>query len=52
MTKIQSFEDLECWQKSLEEANMVYDAMELCRDYGFRDQIQRAAVSVMNNIAE
>ncbi|MCQ2216730.1 MAG: four helix bundle protein [Bacteroidales bacterium] len=26
--------------------------MENCKDYGFRDQIQRAAVSIMNNIAE
>lgn len=32
--------------------NSVYDAMEHVRDYGFRDQIQRAAVSIMNNIAE
>lgn len=26
--------------------------MSNCRDYGFKDQIQRAAVSIMNNIAE
>lgn len=26
--------------------------MEKCKDYGFKDQIQRAAVSIMNNIAE
>lgn len=26
--------------------------MENCKDWGFRDQIQRAAVSIMNNIAE
>ena len=26
--------------------------MDKCRDYGFKDQIQRAAVSIMNNIAE
>ena len=26
--------------------------METCRDFGFKDQIQRAAVSIMNNIAE
>ena len=31
---------------------MIYDIMESCRDYGFRDQLQRATVSVMNNIAE
>lgn len=32
--------------------NDIYDMMENCRDYGFRDQIQRAAVNIMNNIAE
>lgn len=26
--------------------------MSACRDFGFKDQIQRAAVSIMNNIAE
>lgn len=52
MSKIVSFEDLECWQKSLEETNMIYDALKSCRDFGFRDQIQRASISVMNNIAE
>ena len=30
----------------------VYDVMQGCKDFGFRDQIQRAAVSIMNNIAE
>ena len=31
---------------------MIYAIMQNCRDYGFRDQIQRASVSIMNNIAE
>ncbi len=30
----------------------IYLLMKLNKDYGFRDQIQRAAVPVMNNIAE
>lgn len=30
----------------------IYIAFRGCRDYGFRDQIQRASVSVMSNIAE
>jgi len=30
----------------------IYLLMKVNKDYGFRDQIQRAAVSVMNNIAE
>ena len=30
----------------------IYGEFKLCRDYAFRDQIQRAVISVMNNIAE
>ena len=30
----------------------IYEIMRGCRDFGFKDQIQRAAVSIMNNIAE
>ena len=52
MATIQKFEDLLCWQKSRELAKKVYGAMKYCNDYGFRDQIQRAAVSVVSNIAE
>jgi len=43
---------LRVWQDSRRLANLIYDTMEKCRDYAFRDQIQRAATSVMNNIAE
>lgn len=46
------FEDLVCWQKARELTRGVYKALRDCRDYGFKDQIQRAAVSVMSNIAE
>jgi four helix bundle protein len=46
------FEDLRIWQQARVVANEVYDSLADCRDYGFRDQIQRAAVSSMNNIAE
>ena len=50
------FEDLRIWQESRVQANTVYDAFgaDSCaaRDFGFKDQIQRCAVSVMNNIAE
>jgi len=49
------FEDLKVWQGARELANAVYDATRtghLAKDYGLKDQIQRAAVSVMNNIAE
>lgn len=50
------FEDLRIWQDARVLANRVYDAFgpdsPSARDFGFRDQIQRAGVSVMNNIAE
>ena len=52
MATIQRFEDLVCWKKSRELVKEVYRALSPCRDYGFKDQIQRAAVSVMSNIAE
>ena len=47
-----SFKGLRVWQQSRAFVNSIYDIMEEVRDYGFRDQIQRAAVSIMNNIAE
>ncbi len=50
------FEELRIWQEARVQANSIYDGFgpDSCsfRDFGFRDQIQRAAVSVMNNIAE
>ena len=46
------FEDLIAWQKAKELCVEVYRNFEESRDFGFKDQIQRAAVSVMNNIAE
>ena len=52
MATIQRFEDLVCWQKARELTKGVYTALRDCRDYGFKDQIQRASVSVMSNIAE
>ena len=52
MATVRQFEDLLCWQKARELTREVYRAFNECRDLGFRDQIQRAAVSVMSNIAE
>ena len=46
------FEDMKIWKESKILAYDVYVVLKDCRDYAFRDQIQRAAVSVMNNIAE
>ena len=50
--KIERFEDILAWQKVRDLAKRIYDLFGDCRDYSFKDQIQRAAVSVMNNIAE
>ena len=55
MAKIEKFEDIEAWQKARELTNAIYTVTKsgpFSRDFGLRDQIQRAAVSVMSNIAE
>jgi len=52
MTKIHEFEDLEIWKLSRKLTKQVYIDFKSNRDYGFKDQIQRCSVSVMNNIAE
>ena len=52
MATVQRFEDLMCWQRARELVRETYKAFSGCRDFGFKDQIQRAAVSVMSNIAE
>ena len=53
--KIERFEDIQSWQKARELTCMVYETTgegRIARDYGLRDQIRRAASSVMANIAE
>ena len=45
-------ENLFIWQESRKVVNGIYAIMMENRDFGFKDQIQRAAVSIMNNIAE
>jgi four helix bundle protein len=55
MGKVRRFEDLLCWQKARQLANLVYDLTghpAFAKDYKLRDQIQDAAGSVMHNIAE
>ena len=49
---IKRFEDIISWQKSKELSVMIYSLFSESKDFGFRDQIQRASVSIMNNIAE
>lgn len=50
--EIKSFEDLDVWKESMQLTVSVYEALQVCKDFGFRDQIQRSAVSVPSNIAE
>lgn len=52
MSKAERFEDLRVWQESRLLANALYDTTESLRDFPFRDQLRRAGVSIMNNIAE
>jgi four helix bundle protein len=47
-----SFEDLEVWKKGCRLAVRTYEALKDCRDFGLRDQMTRAAVSIASNIAE
>ena len=52
---VERFEDLIAWQKSRQLANLIYKITNIGqfeRDFGLRDQIRRASVSVMSNIAE
>jgi len=52
MTTIEKFEDIIAWQKAKELTISIYQTFKDNRDFSFRDQIQRASVSIMNNIAE
>ena len=46
------FEELRIWQDAQVIALEGYSLLKDNMDYGFRDQIQRAAISISNNIAE
>lgn len=52
MSTVQRFEDLVMFKKARELTKEVYMSLAKCRDGGFRDQIQRASVSIVSNIAE
>jgi len=46
------FEDLEVWKRATRLSAELYKGLASLRDYGFRDQITRAGLSVPSNIAE
>jgi four helix bundle protein len=55
MANITRFEDIEAWKQGRVLAKGIYTVTaegEFAKDYGLRDQIRRAAVSIISNIAE
>ncbi len=55
MAKVERFEDLEVWRHAKLLASTIYrltNGAAFARDFGLRDQIRRAAVSIVSNIAE
>ena len=55
MATFKKFEEIECWKRSRELTRRIYEVTNrpaFARDFGLKDQIRRASVSVMSNIAE
>ena len=55
MTTIMRFEDIEAWKTARQLTNLVYKLSNkggFSRDFGLRDQMRRASISVLSNIAE
>lgn len=55
MATFESFEDIEAWQKGRELTREIYAISHhgpFAKDFGLRDQIRRACVSIISNIAE
>ena len=55
MATIEKFEDIKAWQKGRELTQMIYRVSkqpEFSKDFGLKDQIRRASISITSNIAE
>jgi len=53
--KVKTFEDLQAWKDAREFVKSIYELTsqeKFNKDFGLKDQMQRAAVSIMNNISE
>lgn len=50
--KFERFEDIIVWQKAQDLSMLIYKLFKSNKDFSFRDQIQRAAISISSNIAE
>ncbi len=55
MATFKTFEDIEAWQRSRELTDSIYEVTSqgsFAKDFGLRNQIRKASVSIMSNIAE
>jgi four helix bundle protein len=55
MPTFKRFEDIQAWQKARQVTKLIYGITkneEFAKDFGLKDQIRRASVSIMANIAE
>ena len=55
MAKVKKFEDIQSWKKARSLTKRIYDVTltgPISKDFGLRDQIRRAGVSILSNIAE
>ena len=49
---MEAFENLDVWKRSARLSADIYRALQSCKDWGFRDQLVRSALSVPSNVAE
>jgi len=55
MAKVKKFEEIQSWKKARSLTNKIFQATltgPFAKDFGLRDQVRRAAVSILSNIAE
>ncbi len=50
--RIEKFEEIQAWKEARILVKEIYSSFSNCKDFGFKDQIQRAGISIMSNIAE